>query len=674
MSIGVDTPIRFLKGVGEKRGALYCRLGIETIGDLIRYYPRAYIDFSRPQEVASAPYDSPCAVLATVVAKGAEKRIRKGMSLFKVKVTDGATDLAITFFNAQYTVDALVVGQQYVFYGKVGGKLTKREMSSPMVIAYDSEHSLLPVYPLTAGLSSKLIAANVQNALALIQDALEDPIPDAVRVKYNLCHSVFALHNIHRPTSDNALEVARHRLIFEELLILSLSMASISTGEKGQAGVRMSAVPLAPFYTALPFAPTGAQRRVIEECEADLCRPAPMNRLIQGDVGCGKTLVSAACAYFVVQNGCQCAMMAPTEILAEQHLRTFNTMLSPLGLRVGLLTGSMKAAEKRAVKAALAVGELDFIVGTHALLQDNVEFHRLGLVITDEQHRFGVGQRLKLAQKGQNPHVLVMSATPIPRTLAFIIYGDLDVSIIDELPKGRQPIKTYLIDTAKRARAYNFIKQHLDAGRQGYIVCPLIEQGEVDLGLESATEYAQRLMEQDFAGYRVGVLHGKLKPAEKEKIMRAFQAGETQLLICTTVIEVGVDVPNATVMLIENAERFGLSQLHQLRGRIGRGDGESHCILVSDSDAQRLAVIKRTTDGFQISEEDLKLRGPGDFFGSRQHGLPQLKIADMLTDIKLLRVSQDVCADLLAADPALSCPEHALLREQVQKMMVTAGI
>lgn len=674
MGIGVDTPIQFLKGVGEKRSALYCRLGIETVGDLLRYYPRAYIDFSSPQPVVSAPYDAPCAVLASVTSKGHEQRIRKGMSLFKVTVTDGVTDLRITFFNAQYTVDALEVGSSYIFYGKVGGTLTRREMSSPMVIAYDKEHSLMPVYPLTAGLSSKMISAHVQNALALIQDSVEDAIPDAIRQRYGLCHSVFALHNIHRPASNQALELARSRLIFEELLILSLSMAALRTGGKACTGVSMRRVPTDEFYHSLPFTPTGAQRRVIEECAADLCGETPMNRLVQGDVGCGKTLVGAACAYFAAQNGCQCAMMAPTEILAEQHLRTLTDLLSPFGVRVGLLTGSMKAAQKRAVKAQLAAGELDLIVGTHALLQDNVEFLRLGLVITDEQHRFGVSQRLKLTLKGQNPHVLVMSATPIPRTLAFIIYGDLDVSIIDELPRGRQPVKTFLINTAKRSRAYGFIRQHLDAGQQGYIVCPLIEQGEIDLGLESATEYAARLTEQDFAGYRVAVLHGKLKPADKESVMRAFQRGETQLLISTTVIEVGVDVPNATVMLIENAERFGLSQLHQLRGRIGRGTGESHCILVSDSEAERLAVIKRTTDGFQISEEDLKLRGPGDFFGSRQHGLPQLKIANMLTDVKQLKLSQDLCIELLTADPTLAHPCHALLREQVERMVENACV
>ncbi|WP_312642730.1 ATP-dependent DNA helicase RecG [Hydrogenoanaerobacterium sp.] len=674
MNAKLDTPIRFLKGVGEKRGVLYGRLGISTINDLVHYYPRAYIDFSQPQAIASAPYDKPCAIVATVVAKTGEQRIRKGLSLFKVTVTDGVTDMIVTFFNAKYTVDALKSDTEYLFYGKVGGRLTRREMTAPMVLLYDASQSFLPVYPLTAGLSSKMIGANAAQALELIQDSIEDPLPDDIRRRYELCHSTFALCNIHQPSSENALETARKRLIFEELLILNFSMSSLRTGNKAETGAKMHDVPLNAFYAALPFSPTGAQARVIAECTADLCGKAPMNRLIQGDVGSGKTLVGAACAYFTLRNGCQSAMMAPTEILAEQHYRTLTALLSPVGVRIGLLTGSLTAAQKRAVKAELAAGEIDFIVGTHALLQDNVSFQRLGLVITDEQHRFGVAQRLTLSQKGSNPHVLVMSATPIPRTLALIIYGDLDVSVIDELPKGRQPIKTYIIDSAKRHRAYGFIKRHLDTGQQGYIVCPLVEQGEADLGLESATEYAQKLTEQDFRSYCVGVLHGKMKPADKDKVMRAFAAGEIQLLVSTTVIEVGVDVPNATVMLIENAERFGLSQLHQLRGRIGRGSNESSCILVSDRDIERLAVIKGTSDGFKISEEDLKLRGPGDFFGSRQHGLPQLKIADMLTDIKLLRLAQNACAELLSADPTLSQPAHALLREQVQKMIANANI
>lgn len=674
MNSKTDTPIRFLKGVGEKRGLLYGKLGIFTIEDLIHYYPRTYIDFSQPQAIASAPYDKPCAIVATVVAKTGEQRIRKGLSLFKVTVTDGVSDMIITFFNAKYTVDALKPDTEYLFYGKVAGRLTRREMSAPMIMVYDESQTFLPIYPLTAGLSSKLIQTNVTQALELIQDSIADPIPSDLRRRYELCHSTFALCNIHQPASDHALEIARKRLIFEELLVLNLAMSFLRTGSKTETGTKMGDISLKHFYNTLPYTPTNAQARVIAECTSDLCKDVPMNRLIQGDVGSGKTLVGAACAYFTVQNGYQTAMMVPTEILAEQHYRTLTALLSPVGIRLGLLTGSLTAAQKRTVKAALANGEIDFIVGTHALIQDNVSFHNLGLVITDEQHRFGVAQRLTLSHKGSNPHVLVMSATPIPRTLALIIYGDLDVSIIDELPKGRQPIKTYVIDLPKRHRAYGFMKKLLDAGQQGYIVCPLVEQGETDLGLESATEYAHKLAKQDFKGYSVGLLHGKMKPAEKDKVMRSFAEGKTQLLVSTTVIEVGVDVPGATVMLIENAERFGLSQLHQLRGRIGRGSEESFCILVSDSDTERLSVIKNTLDGFKISEEDLKLRGPGDFFGSRQHGLPQLKIADMLTDIKLLRLAQDAAAELLASDPALSQPAHILLRGQVQNMIKNASI
>lgn len=666
-----NTPIRFLKGVGEKRGALYAKLGISTIGDLLRHYPRAYIDFTRPQAIASAPYDAPCAVLATVLSKSGEQRIRKGMSLFKVLATDGESDMSITFFNAKYTVDALLIGQQYFFYGKLSGRITAREMTAPMILPYDEALALVPVYPLTANLSNRMVAANARQALQLVQGGVEDALPAALRERYGLCHSAAALQGIHFPGSEESLAQARRRLIFEELLTLSLAMARLRSGVQQCTGIRMKPVPAEAFYKALPYAPTNAQRRVIAQCMEDMCSGAPMNRLVQGDVGCGKTLVGAACAWFAHKNGCQSAMMAPTEILAEQHVRTLSTLLEPFGMRVGLLTGSLKAARKKAVRAALAAGEIDFIVGTHALLQEGVEFSRLGLVMTDEQHRFGVEQRVGLVQKGDHPHALVMSATPIPRTLAFIIYGDLDVSVIDELPKGRQPVHTYVVPPALRRRAYGYIRKHLDAGEQAYIVCPLVEQGEEDMGLESAVEYARRMQEGPFASCTVEVLHGKMKPAEKERVMRAFVVGEVQLLVATTVIEVGVDVPNATVMLVENAERFGLSQLHQLRGRIGRGSGESHCILVTESDAQRLTVIAHTADGFQISEEDLKLRGPGDFFGSRQHGLPQLKIADMLTDVKLLQLSQEAAAELLARDATLGAPEHAALRAAVDAM--TAG-
>lgn len=670
INFDTDKPIRFLKGVGERRGALYNKLSVFTVDDLLHYYPRAYIDLSSPSAIAGAPFDAPCAVLATVVRKTGEQRLRGGLAVFKVTVTDDTDDMQITFFNAKYTVDALLAGEKYIFYGKVGGRFTRREMSSPMVLAYDAQQHFLPVYPLTAGLSSKMISTNMAQALALIKGDTADVLPEWMRREYELCHKVFALCGIHSPACAEALETAKKRLIFEELLVLNLAMSSLRSGNKLQTGARMKPCDMKPFFNALPYVPTGAQSRVIAECCSDLTQRAPMNRLIQGDVGSGKTLVGAACAYFALKSGYQTAMMAPTEILAEQHFRTLTELLTPLGFRVGLLTGSMKAAQKREVKARLAAGEIDLILGTHALIQDNVEFKSLGLVITDEQHRFGVGQRMKLAQKGQNPHVLVMSATPIPRTLALIIYGDLDVSVIDELPRGRKPIKTYIIDPPKRHRAYGFIKKYLDEGQQGYIVCPLVEQGEQqELELMDAVEYAERLAQGELAGYSIGVLHGKMKPAEKEKTMRAFVSGEIQLLVATTVIEVGVDVPNATVMLIENAERFGLSQLHQLRGRIGRGSAESACILVTDSDLERLAVIKSTSDGFKIAEEDLKLRGPGDFFGSRQHGLPKLKIADMMTDIKVLKLAQGACAKLLAEDRALAKPENALLRAQVQRML-----
>ncbi|MEG2125213.1 MAG: ATP-dependent DNA helicase RecG [Hydrogenoanaerobacterium sp.] len=674
MQLHTCDPIRFLKGVGERRGELYAKLDIFTVEDLLRHYPRTYIDLSQPVKIAAAPFDMPCAVLATVLKKSGEQRLRGGLCVFKVSVTDGESDMNISFFNTKYTVDALTVGCEYIFYGKLSGGLLRREMSSPMVLKNDPERCFVPVYSLTAGLSSKMISTNMVQALTLINDETADILPDDIRRKYELCHSVFALHNIHFPKNQNALEAAKRRLIFEELLLLSLSMSQLKSGSKAQTGAKMCFCKADEFYNSLPFKPTNAQKRVISECFKDLSEATPMNRLVQGDVGCGKTLVAAACIFFTLKNGCQSAMMAPTEILAEQHYKTLAELLKPFSARIGLLTGSLTAVKKRELKAQLKNGEIDLVIGTHALLQENVEFKSLGLVITDEQHRFGVGQRLKLAQKGINPHVLVMSATPIPRTLALIIYGDLDISVIDELPLGRQPIKTYIINPAKRHRAFGFIKKHLDLGEQCYIVCPLVEQGDEDLGLEDVRQYAKRLCSEDFAGYSVAVLHGKMKPAEKEKTMRTFAEGKTQLLVATTVIEVGVDVPNASVMLIENAERFGLSQLHQLRGRIGRGSCESTCILVTESELDRLSVIKSTSDGFKIAEEDLKLRGPGDFFGSRQHGLPKLKIANMLTDINLLKLAQNAAAGLLCEDPALTMASHNLLKNAVQKLFERADI
>ncbi len=674
----LSTNIQYLKGVGEKRAQLYGKLGIFTIGDLLGYYPRDYIDFSHPFPIAHAPFDRPCAIRAKVSAKSPEQRIRRGLSLFKVLVTDGQSDMLITFFNAKYTVSSLKEEQVYLFYGKAAGKFGRREMASPLFFPDDPNLSFSPVYPLTEGLSSKIIAANVRQALDTAEGLDCDPLPDTLREANDLCSRKDALGNIHFPVDERALVRARRRLTFEELLYLNLALGQAKRASQKEPAALMKPVPMQGFYSLFPFSLTGAQQRAINDCLTDFCRAAPMNRLLQGDVGSGKTMVAAACAYFSAQNGYQTAMMAPTEILAFQHYQTWSRLFQNAGISVGFLSGSLTAAAKRQIKEQLAAGEIQIIVGTHALLQDSVLFQHLGLVITDEQHRFGVSQRMALTQKtpdGQFPHVLVMSATPIPRTLAFMIYGDLDLSILDEMPKGRRPVKTYLIDPPKRARAYGFIRKHLDMGEQAYIVCPLVEQGENSPeGLEAAVEEARYLAERVFSDYAVGILHGRMKSAEKEQVMADFQNGKIRLLVATTVIEVGVDVPNATVMMIQNAERFGLSQLHQLRGRVGRGRCESFCILVSrQTDSPRLRAICKTNDGFRVAEEDLRLRGPGDFFGLRQHGLPTMKLAGLLEDMTLVEQARSAAMNILRSDPALQLSEHNELKKHVEQMLTTAG-
>ena len=680
--IGLDTQIQFLKGVGPKRAQLYQKLGIETVRQLIWHFPRAYINFGDFVEISSTELDQVCSVRGRIVSKSGEQRIRKGLSIFKVRVADDTGDMTMVFYNTKYAVDALEVYGEYCFYGRVSGNLLHREMLSPQVFTVQQAEKggLYPVYPLTAGITSKVISANVEQAFSLLEEeALADFLPSDIRLKESLCQLEFALRQIHRPKDIRTAEMAKRRLIFDEFLMLSLALATIRDKNQTAAGYQMSMERGNPedFYRSLPFSPTHAQRRAVDESIRDMCRPTPMNRLIQGDVGSGKTLVAAACCYFAYRNRCQSALMAPTEILAAQHGNTLSRQLEPLGMCVKVLTASTPAAEKRKIRQALKDGEIDLLVGTHALLSDGVVFQKLGLVVTDEQHRFGVAQRVRLAQKGEHPHLLVMSATPIPRTLALMIYGDLDLSVIDELPPGRSPVLTYRVGSDKRERAYGFVRKQLDEGRQGYVVCPLIEQGEMDTGLKPATQLVQELAQGPFAGYRVGLLHGKMKQQEKDTVMRDFQSGNLQLLVSTTVVEVGVDVPNAVIMMIENAERFGLSQLHQLRGRVGRGKYQSYCILLSDAknqeSRQRLAMMCKTTNGFEIAEFDLKLRGPGDFLGYRQHGLPQLAIADLAKDVGLLQAAQQAGAELLRQDPTLSQPQHERLRAQVAAVVHNVG-
>lgn len=660
MALELQTDIRYLKGVGESRASLYQKLGIETVEDLLYHIPRRYIDLTRPTPLAAAVPGQKCAVRALLAAKGREQRIRRGLSLFKITAVDGPVTLHITFFNAKYTVEALREGEEYIFYGSVTGGFYSRQMDSPQVFRPEEAGTLLPVYSLTQGLSNKMVSRQVTEALNRVEQ-LPDPLEGSgLPQQYGLLSYSQALHAVHFPPDWQAIETGRNRMVFDELLCLSLCFARMREGRHRLYVPPMQMQPLTEYYRALPYELTGAQQRAIAEAMSDMCSGTPMNRLVQGDVGSGKTAVAAALCYFAHRNGAQSTLMAPTEILAQQHYNSLAPLLGSLGMQVALLTGSLSPKKKETLKAALAAGEIDLCIGTHALLTDDTAFANLGLVVTDEQHRFGVQQRAALRQKGKDAHVLVMSATPIPRTLAMIVYGDLEISVIDELPAGRRPIRTYLIDSTIRQRAFGYIKKHLDEGYQAYLVCPAVQSEDEDTAaasLKSAVEYAEELAHGAFGDYRVGLLHGKMRPAQKEKVMAEFAAGEIQLLVATTVVEVGVDVPNAVIMMVENAERFGLSQLHQLRGRVGRGQVQSHCILLSDTEnpdtLERLRVLCGTNDGFKIAEEDLKQRGPGDFFGERQHGLPEMKIADLAADSRLLQKAREAADALTERDPTL---------------------
>lgn len=645
--------IRYLKGVGEKTARLYNKLGIFTVDDLIRHYPRKYLDYSNTVFVKDAPPDTPVFIKATMITPVKESMIRKGLTLYKCNFSDGETVIRVTIFNNKYLAKALRTFDDYILYGKVEKTFTSASMSSPQIERADKAE-VHPVYPTTEKLSVKAISNSVRNALALV-GKIPETLSDDILKKYDLVSLDFATRQIHFPTDEKNIEPARHRLIFDELLTLQLGLLKLKEKDVKGNSCKIKKDFTNEFYSLLPFTPTGAQKRAVADCIEDMQSDRMMNRLIQGDVGSGKTAVAGAVIYTVIKNGAQAALMAPTEILATQHFESFKKLFASTDVRVALLTGSVKAGEKKEIKRALCNGEIDLIVGTHALIQNDVEFENLGLVCTDEQHRFGVQQRANLAMKGDNPHLMVMSATPIPRTLGLIIYGDLDISLLDELPPGRQEIRTDVVTSAYHKRIYKFIRDAVDRGEQAYIVCSLVDEGESDL--ISAKEYADNLAKNEFVGYSVGLLHGKMKPAEKDKVMQSFAEGETQILVSTTVVEVGVDVPNATVMLIENADRFGLSQLHQLRGRVGRGKNKSYCILVSDnksdSSRERLQVMKHTSNGFDIADYDLKNRGPGDFFGKRQHGLPDLKIADMLEDTETLRQCRECALKMLESDPRL---------------------
>ena len=663
--ITASTDIQYLKGVGEKRAAVLKSKGIDTVDALLRFYPRAYLDWTETQKIADAAFYENVCVKGTVVSGITESKKKSGMTVFEFFVADSSGEMRVTLFNQKFLAGKIKTGHEYIFYGKINGDFLTKQMTSPKIIE-SSVAKIEPIYRSSYDMTSKTVERLVRNALSLV--TVPDILPDEVRKRNNLCDINFALENIHFPKSREALETAKKRLVFEELFVLQTGLMFLKGNTRKNSGCKISKDCLSEFSGMLPFSMTSAQIRVIKECLADMKSGRQMNRLIQGDVGSGKTVIAAALMFAASKNGFQSALMAPTEILAEQHYKTLCGITKGTGIKCGLLTGSLKKSEKTALKNALSSGEIDVVIGTHALLTGDVSFKNLGIVITDEQHRFGVSQRFKLSEKGENPHTLVMSATPIPRTLGLIIYGDLDISIVDEYPKGRQKINTYCVDTSYRERIYNYIKKFLDEGRQGYIVCPLVEENE-ETDMTSVTEYYEKLKANEFSEYSVGLLHGKMSSSEKEKIMRAFANGEIKLLVATTVIEVGIDVPNAVIMVIENAERFGLSQLHQLRGRIGRGKFASDCILISDSNSvdtkKRFDIIKKSSDGFLIAEADLKLRGPGDFLGERQHGLPQMRIADIFADRQILRLAGIEANKVLETDPKLSLEENTPLKTEI---------
>ena len=676
----LQTDVRYIKGIGEARAKALSKLGIATLQDLIGYFPRRYEDRTMTRSIRELELGETVCVRAMIANDPVASRISGGRTVVKACAVDDSGALDLTFFNQEYRKNSLHRGETYIFCGKVEGNLLARRMINPIVEQEGQQvltGHIVPIYPLTAGVSQNLLYKAVGQGLTacrhLLTDCLPDAVRQAVRQPHRLCHSGYAYENIHFPADAEALNLARRRMVFEELFILSCGLQMLRSRRTDVAGPACAAADMEEFYRALPFPLTNAQRRAITEAVSDMRSGRPMNRLCQGDVGSGKTMVAAGCVWFAAQSGWQSALMAPTEILARQHYENLTPLFEKFGLRCALLTGSTKARERRDILENLALGSIDLCIGTHALLTEDVSYARLGLVITDEQHRFGVNQRAALGQKAENPHMLVLSATPIPRTLALIIYGDLDVSVMNELPPGRQKVDTFAVGESYRQRVNQFIRKQVEAGHQVFIVCPLVGQEDhIPDERKAAAAYAKKLREEVFPDLRVYLLHGKMKAKEKEKVMEDFAAGSGDILVATTVVEVGVDVPNATCMVVENAERFGLSQLHQLRGRVGRGQAKSYCILLSEHPSEetkrRLKVMTKTNDGFEISREDLALRGPGDFFGQRQHGLPALKIADLSCDMALLDEAQQAAKGWMAQDPALEKPESGALRARIETL------
>ena len=670
----LSDPITILKGVGPTKAKQFANLNIYTLGDLICHFPRGYEDRTKLIPIEKLEVDTPACFRAMVMNTPRTAHVRKGLDLTKVQVADHTARLNLTFFNNKYVVEQLQYGQEYIFYGAVSGDFIGYNMTNPVFERLDAPavttRRVLPIYPLTAGLSNASVLKAVQQALAIC-DTPEEIIPEPVRREYGILPAQRAYQAIHQPQSLAEAEMAKKRLIFEEFFVFSAGLSLMRAARADKKTEVYTNLEMRPFYGALPFTLTGAQQRAVEDIRRDLGRGAPMNRLVQGDVGSGKTMVAAAAAYLAANNHRQTALMAPTEILAEQHFASLEKLFAPMGITVALLTGSMTVKQKKIVRERIENGDVQVVVGTHALLSDATKFQNLGMVIADEQHRFGVAQRSRLSGKGEDPHLLVMSATPIPRTLALLMYGDLEVSILDELPPGREQVDTFLVTESYRPRINAFIRKQVQEGHQCFVVCPAVEENE-ELGMKAATVWADTLQQTVFPDLRIALLHGQMKGAEKEAAMASFARGEADVLVATTVIEVGVDVPNATLMVIEDADRFGLSQLHQLRGRVGRGKAKSYCILTSRNRNQdtlmRLKALCKTTDGFKIAEEDLKLRGPGDFFGSRQSGLPAFRVADLSFDLQTLKDAQAASARWIDTFGTQDTPEANALRSRIGEL------
>lgn len=675
--IDLKQNVQYIKGVGPNRVKLLNLLGIYTIEDLISYYPRAYQDRSKIKKIEELQEGEEALIEAVTLSGVSTFKLRRNMSVSKVQVQDDTGRCLITWFNQDYIKSTIHANEKYKFYGKVTKKIGQTEMTSPV---FDKEGEnkntgkIIPVYPTTKKLSENAIRQAIENALMLVENKLEDNLPEYIKKEYKLENLETAVKQIHFPIDFNSLTEARKRLVFEELLTFQLALLSLKNQYDNEIrGIKYSKqVKMSDVINTLPFKLTKAQLKVLEEIDQDMESDKPMNRLLQGDVGSGKTVVAMISAYKAVKSGYQVAVMAPTTILASQHIVNFNKILNQFGIKCELLVSSLTKKQKNIVLDKLKNGEIDIIIGTHALLQENVEFKNLGLVVTDEQHRFGVKQRSIIAGKGNNPDILVMTATPIPRTLAIIVYGDLDISVIDELPPNRKKIDTVAVKENMSDRIISFIKKNVDEGRQAYIVCPFVDENEEMEDVKSVEKLAESYKDEIFKDYKVEILHGKMKPKEKDKIMQDFKENKISILISTTVIEVGVDVPNANIMVIENAERFGLAQLHQLRGRVGRGEYKSYCILKYNSNSgrvrERMKIMTETEDGFKIAEKDLELRGAGEFFGTRQHGLPEFKIANIFEDIKILKQVQELALKIEMQDAKLEKEENKPLKKIVEKI------